>query len=529
MSITYEGIVFKNPPAEDMAKYPYMFLYISSTAEYKYRLTLSTSKYYYQTSDDTLQPGGSVQNYWMTEAMAQSGSEWELRNTTAYYWGDASTCVYSANYNIPIGSSSGTEFFMKHNMNIPIPMNTFQNSSNNATSCTVSMSGCEAGNLLVAAYAVRGASNVVTLSEGWKVLGGGNNASKPSEYYQRVFFASKIAESAAESLTVTQTGAGRIYIVAAEFYGFSYAEIRDNVSNIGSSNYTVTAEKPSAESVMLYAVSSAYYGSGRSQSANPSDLIKVQGDSSAERLACWFDNGGGAVSHTFRTYSTNEANDAIVEAVELFAQKTSYHTTGHADYLVTGAERVHSSVDSHIEWTFEAPEGTACDVLVKIGDGAFRKAENGGKIPGLDDGTDLTSTPVTVRVSLSTENAEVTPVLHALSLWIADENDKNVISLHFPEGNQNGVQNAAKPMTVAYSGATLAGDGGFVQAFDIECPIEGLTYKGDQNDEEHIEIKSVKAVSKLTQIYYNNYYALDEHIEIGNITATGVLTHVDDI
>lgn len=526
MSITYEGIVFKNPPAEDMAAYPYMFLYLSPTAEYKYRLTLSTEKYYYRSNDDTLQPGGNVKNYWMTDAMAQSGAEWELRDTTSYYYQEVTSRLYSANYNVPIGSASGTEYFMRHNMDIPTLLNQFQNSTNGTTSCTLSMSDCEVGNLLVAAYAVRGASNVVTLSNGWQLLGGGNNASQPSEYYQQVFFVSKIAEYETESLTVTQTGTGRIYIVAAEFYGVSSAEIRDDVSNIGSSNYTVTTEKPNAESIMVYAVSSAYYSSGRNQTVSPADLVKTQGDSSAERLACWFDNGDGSLSHTFITDTGGGSYDAIVEAVELFANKTGYHTTGHADYLVSGAERVHSSADSNISWTFEAPEGTSCEVLVKIGDGDFLNAENGSKIPGLADGTDLTSTPMTVRVAMSTENPEVTPVLQSLSMWIADADDQNVISIHFPEGNQNSVQNAISEFNVSYNGLTLSGAGGFVKPFDILVSNDGLVYKGDQNDAEHISL-SVQASGFLTKVTYSDT-AETEHIEI-SITAVGVLTHIDDL
>ena len=213
----------------------------------------------------------------------------------------------------------------------------------------------------------------------------------------------------------------------------------------------------------------------------------------------------------------------------MLAKKTSYYTNGHADYLVTGADRVHSSTDSHIEWTFEAPEGTACDVLVKIGDGDFLKAENNGQIPGLVKGTDLSITPLVVRVALSTENPEVTPAFHSLSLWIGDEYDTNVISLHFPEGNQNSVQNAAAPVTVAYNGATLAGDGGFVQAFELDCPIDGLEYKGDQNDAEHIDVKSIRAIGELKRVSYIGYSNGAESINLASITATGTLTHVNDI
>jgi hypothetical protein len=505
-----------------------MFLALG-TSEYKYLLALSSSKYYYRSSDDSLQPGAAtVKNYWLTEEMAQSGAEWQFRDTTAYSYGNvnANNRLCLANYNVPIGSASGTEYFFERNIERPTLLNQAQSSTNGATSCTVSMSGCEVGSLLVAAYAVRGASNVVTLSDGWKVLGGGNNAVNASSNHQLVFFASKIAESAAENLTVTQTGTDRIYIVAAEFYGVTSAEIRNEVSNIGFSEFAVTTEKPNAESMMFYAVSSANYNSGRNQTANPDDLIKVNGDSSAERLAGWVDFGGGALSHTFRTQTVGGSYEAVVEAVELFAGKNAYYTTGCADYVVAGVDQVQSSAGSNISWTFEAPEETACDVLVKIGDGDFLAAENGGKIPGLNDGTDLTSTPVVVRVSLSTQNAEVTPVFKSLSMWIKDEKDKNVISLHFPDGNQNSVQNAISAFNVAYNGLTLEGPGGFVEPFDIEVSNDGLIYKGDQHNAEHISV-TAQAAGTLTRVYYSTTQDA-EHIEV-SLSAVGVLTHIDDI
>lgn len=106
--------------------------------------------------------------------------------------------------------------------------------------------------------------------------------------------------------------------------------------------------------------------------------------------------------------------------------------------------------------------------------------------------------------------------------------DAKVVLLSFAAGNQTSVQNAAGPITVAYNGATLAGLGGFVQAFELECPIDGLSYKGGQNDVEHIEISGVTATGILKKIEYRNVKA-DEHIAVSAITATGTLTHVDDI
>lgn len=107
--------------------------------------------------------------------------------------------------------------------------------------------------------------------------------------------------------------------------------------------------------------------------------------------------------------------------------------------------------------------------------------------------------------------------------------DAKVVLLSFAAGNQTSVQNAAGLITVAYNGTTLAGLGGFVQAFELECPIDGLAYKGGQNDMEHIEIIAITATGVLKRVGPMDLKSGDEHIEISSITATGTLTHVDDI
>lgn len=87
-----------------------------------------------------------------------------------------------------------------------------------------------------------------------------------------------------------------------------------------------------------------------------------------------------------------------------------------------------------------------------------------------------------------------------------------------------------KPVVLAYDGTgSLTGNGRPVAAFEAEFNPQGIAYKGDQNDAEHIEIASIQVKGTLTRLYYSDYSAPAEHIEIGNITATGVLTHVDDI
>lgn len=87
-----------------------------------------------------------------------------------------------------------------------------------------------------------------------------------------------------------------------------------------------------------------------------------------------------------------------------------------------------------------------------------------------------------------------------------------------------------KPVVLGYDGSgSLTGYGRPVEAFEIEFDPQDIAYKGDQNAEEHIEIRSITASGTLIRIYYSDYQSADEHIEITRITATGTLIHVDDI
>ena len=92
-------------------------------------------------------------------------------------------------------------------------------------------------------------------------------------------------------------------------------------------------------------------------------------------------------------------------------------------------------------------------------------------------------------------------------------------------------ESAAGDITVAYNGTGgLAGQGGGVQAFSVSFTPVDLVPKPDQNDEEHIEISNVTATGVLTRIYYTDTVDQDQgHVSINNIIITGTLTHVNDI
>ena len=202
-----------------------------------------------------------------------------------------------------------------------------ENSSNGVTSCSLTLENCTVGNTLILAYAVRGNGNNPTLTDGWEKVGGGNVDADYGDTYHKLYFAKKKVESTTETITLTQTTTGRIYLVCGEFSGNFNVVMRDDMANIGSGDYKVTANKRNQDDVILYGVTSSIYhtGAGRGQKCEPNDLTKLQGNDTEERLACWFDSGNGTLSHTFTTV-TNSGSDliAIVECVQLVTKKLKY-------------------------------------------------------------------------------------------------------------------------------------------------------------------------------------------------------------
>ena len=200
-----------------------------------------------------------------------------------------------------------------------------ENSSNETTSCSLTLENCTVGNTLILAYAIRGNGNNPTLTDGWEKIGGGNVDADYGNTYHKLYFAKKKIENTTETITLTQTTTGRIYLVCGEFSGNFNVVMRDDMANIGSGDFKVTANKKNTTDVILYGVTSSYYTTGRLQKCEPNDLTKLQGSDTAERLTCWFDNGNGAVSHTFETAKDTGTNYiSIVECVQLIPKKPKY-------------------------------------------------------------------------------------------------------------------------------------------------------------------------------------------------------------
>lgn len=76
---------------------------------------------------------------------------------------------------------------------------------------------------------------------------------------------------------------------------------------------------------------------------------------------------------------------------------------------------------SRLTWEAEAPEGTAVTVEVSLDGQTWAPCANGGSIPLLIPGLDLTGKQLLLRVTLATMNTAVTPVFHSLSLSLNHE------------------------------------------------------------------------------------------------------------
>lgn len=335
----YNGVLLPEIPADKFADHPNQMIVKWPNGNIqligsKNGLYFNGSTVAYDKSNATLLAYYLSEDIWVEDAN-QSGkyTGWTIisNGVSVLHW---------SNHNIPSGSASATDIYFRGSQptltRIHLVNQWNAAIGNDVAELTMALSGCTPGNMLICAYAVRGADNVVTLSAGWNFLGGGNNISTPEDSYQYVLFAYKMAESAAETITISQTEGKRIYAVCSEYFGVAGVKLRSDLAAIGTTNYTVTGRKTKAEDVMLYAVTSAYYGSGRNQTVTPTDLDKIEGDSSAERLACWFDGGLGATSHIFQSYNATEARDAVLECVQLVLYDIKYLIrSGSTLYTIT--------------------------------------------------------------------------------------------------------------------------------------------------------------------------------------------------
>lgn len=372
----YNGVLLPEIPADVLVEYPYVFIgLIQSTGGYQ--ILASANPMYIASSAIQRQNSNSEPFLYCVEG----DEEWTSGTSGNYGWSiNSDRILIWSNHDVPNGSATATDIYLKGSQPTLTPIrlvNQNQASSNGETSCSVTMTGCTVGNMLIFAYAVRGDGNNPTLPNGWVKLGGGNNTSDVGATNQKLYFAYKIVTSSSETVTITQSTTGVIYAVCSEYSSVNSVIMRNDLASIGLSDFTVTGSKSKADDVMVYGVASTYYTSGRNQTATPADLDKIEGDSRQEGLACWFDGGLGALEHTFRTCSFTEERDAVLECVQLLGEAPltqkyliRNHTTEGSELMTVtdGALRTipTQELTSETFQTYGVDEAPASDLLITL-------------------------------------------------------------------------------------------------------------------------------------------------------------------
>lgn len=193
-----------------------------------------------------------------------------------------------------------------------------------------------------------------------------------------------------------------------------------------------------------------------------------------------------------------------------------YKALGTAVYTIQNYVKGGNDV---LIWVSELTrQDTSIKLYTKVDGGAYAEATNGGDIPGLPDGPCTLS----IKAELETEADWKTPKLD--KILVRSDTDKKVLMLTSAIPN---FSSAIGNITVSYDGhGGLRGEGGNAAAFTGTFTPTNLTWKGHQNDEEHIEV-DIDADVDLIAIVYRNTKE-DEHIEL-TLSAAIALIDIHDL
>lgn len=127
-----------------------------------------------------------------------------------------------------------------------------------------------------------------------------------------------------------------------------------------------------------------------------------------------------------------------------------------------------------------------------------------------------------IKILVSDSNGEP---LNGVTLTVV-LSTKNTIQLNMEPLDK--FNNAVGPITVAYSGGTLMGEGGPVESFEETFLPTDLIAKPNQNPAEHIDLTDIKVTAVRTKIDFLTI-GHPEHIDLVDIKITANLIHIDDI
>ena len=187
---------------------------------------------------------------------------------------------------------------------------------------------------------------------------------------------------------------------------------------------------------------------------------------------------------------------------------------------IVGVPKIRS--DMRIVWSEDKPAGTGITVEYSTDSEQvlWTEVSNGETITVEAD--------FQIRVTLETSDNQLEPVLTDLWLENIEVSQDTLLLTMNPLSRFNNVEGV---LTVAYDATvgTLSGVGGPVASFSEEFAPDGLIKKPNPNDEERIEISEITGAGNLIRIYYTESKTGDDRIEISDISATGVFTHINDL
>lgn len=187
-----------------------------------------------------------------------------------------------------------------------------------------------------------------------------------------------------------------------------------------------------------------------------------------------------------------------------------------------------------ITWSAETSDETFAIVSTAVSDSS-EVSPDGSLFVEQVSGQIITNLPIGsfqgkylwIKISLSTNNELISPIMHRLILEDALENDDTILLTMDPFKR---FHNVVGDLTVNYDATkgNLMGVGGLVDSFSISFTPTDLMVKTNPYIFEHIEV-SASATGIRRAVFYTSGQASDEHIEVSNISAQGVLIHIDDL
>lgn len=194
----------------------------------------------------------------------------------------------------------------------------------------------------------------------------------------------------------------------------------------------------------------------------------------------------------------------------------NYKSSGYA--ILTYTSYISGGNDT-LYWTADTPTGTSVTMSASVNNGSWQNLTNGGVISGMTAGQTYN---LRIRIQLSTTDTSVTPSVSQMYVITDDDQKIIVLGLNVPN-----ITPAIGSAQISYDGlGALAGVGGPTEAFEGTFTPSGMTWKGNQNEYEHISMSMIATPILKAITYYDTQE--NEHVTM-SMTATLTLINAHDL